>query len=416
MNYFDDHEPWEIVHIPDKPAFHPHQQPTVKVYAAVIDPKHANTLIRKLNQTLPLENLRHVKRVRKQQLDGGSTRLSMILCLAGENDSQLDVIPQEVVNLIESYQLETFTTNVCRYAPLSKEEWVEQCKLWPTSFHPTTYNINGITGFSKEESHSVCTFMKLALDIAKTERQIVNAAVIVDPSTNEVIARARDQVNFCSRPINHEVTKNHDNMLLNSSVTKEPKLLYDGVSCLNPWLWSSQQPCDSWHPLRHAAIVAIEDSAARDRNLFSGGRNNCFEIDRVGPALTSPSKKQKTESMHVNDHEELNSHTNGCNLELSRPYLCTGYDIYLIWEPCAMCAMALVHQRIKRIFYAFPNEKAGALGSVHRLQGEKSLNHHYAVFQVLLPQESLNGGVMPLIASKSDQTKNPSNVPNGTGP
>lgn len=52
------------------------------------------------------------------------------------------------------------------------------------------------------------------------------------------------------------------------------------------------------------------------------------------------------------------------------------------------CAMALVHQRIRRIFYAFPNPKTGALGSVHRLQGEKSLNHHYAVFRVLIPEET----------------------------
>ncbi|RVW83591.1 hypothetical protein CK203_039275 [Vitis vinifera] len=56
------------------------------------------------------------------------------------------------------------------------------------------------------------------------------------------------------------------------------------------------------------------------------------------------------------------------------------------------CAMALVHQRIRRIFYAFPNPNAGALGSVHRLQGEKSLNHHYAVFRVSLPEEILDGG------------------------
>lgn len=52
--------------------------------------------------------------------------------------------------------------------------------------------------------------------------------------------------------------------------------------------------------------------------------------------------------------------------------------------------MALVHQRIRRIFYAFPNPNAGALGSVHRLQGEKSLNHHYAVFQVVLPEDILH--------------------------
>ncbi|KAK9054029.1 hypothetical protein SSX86_025105 [Deinandra increscens subsp. villosa] len=394
MDKFKDNESWEIIHIPDKLPFPPHQQPTVNVYAAVIDPKHANTIVRKLNKILPLENLRHVKRVRKQHLDGGSTHLSVILCLAGENDSQLDIIPQEVAELIDFYQLKTSITKVCRYAPLSKEEWVEQCKLWPTSFHPPTYNINGITGFSEEESHSVFTFMKLALNLAKSERQMVNAAVIVDPSTNEVIARACDQVYSCSCPINHEVTKTHDNMLLNSSATEEPKLLYDGVSCLNPWGWSNQKSCDSWHPLRHAAIVAIEDSATRDRNLFPGGRHDLADIDHVQPALTYPSsKKQKTKSMHVNDYEELDPHTNDCDPVSSRPYLCTGYDIYLIWEPCAMCAMALVHQRIKRIFYAFSNLKAGALGSVHRLQGEKSLNHHYAVFKVLLPQESLNRGV-----------------------
>ena len=57
------------------------------------------------------------------------------------------------------------------------------------------------------------------------------------------------------------------------------------------------------------------------------------------------------------------------------------YGLYL------RCAMALVHQRIRRIFYAFPNPEAGALGSVHRLQGVKSLNHHYAVFRVVLPEE-----------------------------
>lgn len=49
--------------------------------------------------------------------------------------------------------------------------------------------------------------------------------------------------------------------------------------------------------------------------------------------------------------------------------------------------MALVHQRIRRIFYALPNPTAGALGSVHRLQGERSLNHHYAVFRVKVPDE-----------------------------
>ena len=67
--------------------------------------------------------------------------------------------------------------------------------------------------------------------------------------------------------------------------------------------------------------------------------------------------------------------------------------------------MALVHQRIKRIFYAFPNLNAGALGSLHRLQGEKSLNHHYAVFRVFLPETILDRGDVVTAVSTSDKNK-----------
>lgn len=67
--------------------------------------------------------------------------------------------------------------------------------------------------------------------------------------------------------------------------------------------------------------------------------------------------------------------------------------------------MALVHQRIKRIFYAFPNPNAGALGSLHRLQGEKSLNHHYAVFRVFLPESILDRGDVITATSRIDQNK-----------
>jgi tRNA-specific adenosine deaminase 3 len=52
--------------------------------------------------------------------------------------------------------------------------------------------------------------------------------------------------------------------------------------------------------------------------------------------------------------------------------------------------MALVHQRIKRIFYAFPNPRVGALDSVYRLHGQRSLNHHYSVFRILIPDKALN--------------------------
>lgn len=163
-----DRDRWQILYIPDKPPIPPNQQPTVNVFASIIDPKLANTLIRRLNQIAPLENLRHVKRIRKKQLEGGKTELLVILCLASENDSHLDTMQHDVRELVNSYQLSAFITKVCKFPASSKEEWEEQCKIWPTSYHPPTYNIDGITGFNKEDSQSVFSFMRFTVELAKS--------------------------------------------------------------------------------------------------------------------------------------------------------------------------------------------------------------------------------------------------------
>ncbi|CAN6686735.1 unnamed protein product [Malus baccata var. baccata] len=404
-------EMWQIVHIPDNPPIPPDQQPTVDAIASLIDPLFANTLVRRLNQIAPLENLRHVKRVHKKFVQGGKTQLSVILCLASQNGNQLDSIQNDVQELMNSYQLSPFIT---KYAASSKEEWEEQCKLWPTSYHPPTYNIEGITGFSQEDSQSVFSFMKYAIQVAKSGDNLeVNAAVIVDPSVKQVIAKACDQTCSCYNPKNEITLETSCSEKLETSVCHgisggavsrkehsngfpaKSEQLYTGVSCLCPWGWAEQESDMSLrycHPLRHASIVAIESSAARDRLLFpSSGKTHdkSFEMDRMQScSAASPAKRQKTNSTNIQvnyGEDSLDLNGEGCSRSLSaRPYLCTGFDMYLVWEPCIMCAMALVHQRIRRIFYAYPNPKAGALGSVHRLQGQRSLNHHYAVFRVLV--------------------------------
>src|SRR5438093_11458564 len=53
----------------------------------------------------------------------------------------------------------------------------------------------------------------------------------------------------------------------------------------------------------------------------------------------------------------------------------TDCDLYVTKEPCAMCAGALVHTRIRRVIFGCKDLAAGAAGSVMNLLQMPALNH-----------------------------------------
>jgi len=69
---------------------------------------------------------------------------------------------------------------------------------------------------------------------------------------------------------------------------------------------------------------------------------------------------------------------------LAQNYRLPDCTLYVTLEPCAMCAMALLHARISRVVFAAPDPKTGAAGSVLNLFGQPLLNHH----------TQLHGGLM----------------------
>lgn len=53
----------------------------------------------------------------------------------------------------------------------------------------------------------------------------------------------------------------------------------------------------------------------------------------------------------------------------------TGCDLYVTKEPCAMCAGAIVHARIRRLVIGARDSRYGACGTVLSVCGNRSLNH-----------------------------------------
>ncbi|WP_298137844.1 tRNA adenosine(34) deaminase TadA [Acidiferrobacter sp.] len=53
--------------------------------------------------------------------------------------------------------------------------------------------------------------------------------------------------------------------------------------------------------------------------------------------------------------------------------------LYVTLEPCAMCAVALVHARVARLVFGAADPRVGAAGSVFTLTDEARFNHRVAV-------------------------------------
>lgn len=62
-------------------------------------------------------------------------------------------------------------------------------------------------------------------------------------------------------------------------------------------------------------------------------------------------------------------------------------DLYVTLEPCAMCAGAILHARIRRLVFGTRDPKTGVCGSVIDLFAQSELNHHTVVHGEVLAAE-----------------------------
>ena len=65
-------------------------------------------------------------------------------------------------------------------------------------------------------------------------------------------------------------------------------------------------------------------------------------------------------------------------------------EMFVTIEPCAMCAGALVHARLKRLVYGADDSKAGAVQSVLQVINHPQLNHRMEITRGVLASRCMD--------------------------
>ena len=360
----------------------------INVVVAQIDPKQASTILQSYATSLPLQqyNLTHMKRVRRDMV---SHVLEVLICPVRCYD---DVSS----SLKEMCKPVTRVITVPRLAPLTRAEYDEWGEHWPTLFRPNAVDKERERGHTDEEVSHHVKYMTLmdedALRASKEWSQLFGDQSNPQSSTSPPFRGGGIVVN----PENGSVSR---------CVCSPPfywfcvlTLTYVYSLSLTHSFDCNRLPCRSQvvtmshtvmqyvsrtkganalrNPLLDSTMLCIEGVAAavRGEDLPC-----CCAVGNNSSSSSSSSSKSNDSSSSSGSMT-----AEGCRChEHSLPddqYLCTGLDLYLTYEPDIMVGMALVHSRIRRVFYRHKCPLLGALGSRHSIHSLRSLNHHYRVW------------------------------------
>ena len=132
--------------------------------------------------------------------------------------------------------------------------------------------------------------------------------------------------------------------------------------------------------MRHA--LALGRRAEREDDEIPVG---AVVVDAEGRLVGEGWNRNITESDPSAHAEIVSMRQPGLRLGNHRLLGCT---LYVSLEPCAMCAMAMVHARVARVVYAAADPKTGACGSVFDLLADPRHNHRVQVERSPLADEA----------------------------
>ncbi|XP_076389081.1 putative inactive tRNA-specific adenosine deaminase-like protein 3 [Megachile rotundata] len=258
----------------------------------------------------------------------------------------------------------------------TKAQAARASKIWPLNFHPDPNIECLIDGsvFTEQQLDQIEMYMNVAVNVARLEavgnENCNGSAVIVDPEDGRILAITASRID--QHPMWHAVMlavdlvaklqgggawklneNSQDNVRAENGATKEKIIKRKYI-----------EEAPLYYPPSLSNICLPKQESLKSTVIRRGRKNN---------DSTKMMDSEKSEAVNADDK---------CG-----PYLCTGYWTFLLREPCPLCAMALLHSRVSRIFYGVSNQCTGVLGSKTVLHAVPGLNHRYQVWSGVLEQE-----------------------------
>jgi tRNA(adenine34) deaminase len=134
--------------------------------------------------------------------------------------------------------------------------------------------------------------------------------------------------------------------------------------------------------------AAADEQAARDRAFMRLAIDQAHNAWTVGEVPVGAVLVREGQVLATGYNQPIGAHDPTAHAEIRAMraasellgnYRLVDCDLYVTLEPCAMCAGAIMHARIRRLVHGAADPKTGACGSVVDLLGIGKLNHHTRV-------------------------------------
>ncbi|KAI0647731.1 hypothetical protein C8Q79DRAFT_999339 [Trametes meyenii] len=310
------------------------------------EPRLAAIMLKWLKQSgFDIPSMAHLKRIRKSD-----DKMSMILILTHEQPTP-PILP-------ESIELPApYVVTVPKTAALTASSLKLKSSLWPTIYAPRKKFEP--EPWSKGKVRWACEAMK------------------------EVVKRAQVAGRNGELPIAAYVPLPFDEETRLATQLPEPLSAHDTRA-------------SAAHPLRHC-IINLVRAAGELRALSTVGSKSPAPhltpiVDNPPPGSEPPAPltaNQVTEML--SDLPSQSSPEPEPEVRNGAHYLLTSLTLFTTHEPCVMCSMALLHSRVKEVFYLIPMEKTGGCGGITCVPRLEGVNHRYAVNKWKLAGEDVEG-------------------------